>query len=140
MDMEQRDLLKDQIEQLGSVLGKLIARFFELKTLGDVSEAIQTTNKELLGELDLDIGKLVQMEAQELAQYFELNNMNDNHLDQLSCYLFEVGLHAKAHNENSLKWFKTVLLLLELADKNSNTITFDRLKLKKKIEHEFSKE
>ncbi|MGK0314471.1 MAG: hypothetical protein ACI86M_000685, partial [Saprospiraceae bacterium] len=96
--MQQRDIIKDEIEQLGRALGKLINNFFGLKTVGNVTEAIQITNTELISELDIDIEKMVQFEANELEEYIDSNNLTDIHLDQLASYLFEIGLYEKSED------------------------------------------
>ena len=45
--MEQRDLIKDQIEQLGKVLAKIIADFLEFKSSGNVNQGIEISNESL---------------------------------------------------------------------------------------------
>lgn len=42
--MQQRDLLKDQIEQLGRTLGKVIAEFLGLKNQGDTTLALEASH------------------------------------------------------------------------------------------------
>ena len=132
--MQQRDIIKDEIEQLGRALGKLIANFLGMKTEGNVSEAIKITNTELLSELDIDIMKLVQLDGEELDNYIEEKNCNDHHLDQLANYLFEVGQHEKSVNGNSRKWFEAAMRLLLIVGDKSDTITFARIDLIKNIE------
>ena len=138
LNMEQRDVIKDQIEQLGRVLGKIIANFMGLKTQGNTNEAIQITNKELQSELDLDIDKLIQLELRDITEYIELKRLTDIHLEQLSNYLIEIGMYKKTcyDSESSVKYFMAAKRLLELADKKSSTITFDRISLRRKIENE----
>ncbi len=134
--MQQRDIIKDQIEQLGRVLGKLIANFFSLKTEGNVIEAIQVTNAELQSGLDIDIDELVRLEPKELQEYIESKHLVDLHLDQLSSYLFEIGIHEKSIDGDSHKWFMGAKRLLDIVSEKSDTITFARIDLLKNIEHE----
>jgi len=136
--MEQRDIIKDEIEQLGRVLGKILADFIGLRTKGNVSEAIEITNQRLQTELDLDIDKLMRLESHELEEYVESLKLTDKYLDQLSTYLFEIGIYKKTdeNKKDSLKYFKSAKKLLELVDEKSKTITFDRINLKAKIEKE----
>ena len=56
--MEQRDLLKDQIEQLGKVLAKILPDFLGLKSEGQISQGIEITNHRLRSELDIEIEEL----------------------------------------------------------------------------------
>ena len=56
--MEQRDFLQKQIDQLGRVLGKLLADLIGLQNQGEVSEGIEITSQKLKDELDLDLESL----------------------------------------------------------------------------------
>lgn len=137
--MEQRDIIKDQIEQLGKVLGKILTKFMGLPIVENTNEVIEMTNQELQTELDLDINQLIQLESPELERYVQSLKLTDKHLDQLSNYLFKVGIYNKKDDENngdSQKYFKSAKNLLELANEKSNTITFDRINLKGKIKNE----
>lgn len=134
--MQQRDIIKDEIEQLGRALGKLIANFLGMKTEGDISEAIKVTNTDLLSELNVDIKKLIQLNEHELDDYIESINFTDLHLDQLANYLFEVGLYEKSVRGSSQKWFEAAMRLLLIVGDKSDTITFARIDLIKNIECE----
>ena len=133
--MEQRDILKKQIEQIGKLLGKILARFTGLKTAENISEAIQVTNRELQKELGLDIDNLVNLNAPELENQLKTINLTEHHLDQLSHYFFEIGSYHKANGNDAdaHHFFSTALKIVDLADKKSSTFTFDRLKLKEQI-------
>jgi len=132
--MEQRDIIKDQIEQLGRVLGKLIANFFALKAEGNVDLAIETTNQQLKSELDLDTAVLANFNAQELEEYVKSKKLTDRHLDKLASYFFEIG--NANESEDRVKWFVAAKELLNLADSHSDTLTFGRINLKNRIEDE----
>ena len=134
--MQQRDFIKDEIEQLGRAIGKLIANFIGLKTTGNVSEAIQITNTELQSELDLDMAMLARLEANELEEYIDSNNLTDLHLDQLASYVFEIGMHEKSEHGVGRKWFEAAMRLLEIVGKKTDTITFARIDLIEKIKKE----
>lgn len=56
--MEQRDYLQKQIDQLGRVLGKLLADLIGLKNQGEISEGIEIISQKLKDELDLDLESL----------------------------------------------------------------------------------
>jgi hypothetical protein len=134
--MQQRDIIKEEIEQLGLAIGKLIANFIGLKTIGSISEAIQITNTKLRSDLDLDIARLARLEANELEEYIDSNNLTDIHLDQLASYIFEIGMHEKAVDGNGEKWFEASMRLLEVVGRKSDTITLARIDLIGKIEKE----
>ncbi len=90
--MQQRDIIKDEIEQMGRALGKVLAEFFALKNKGATSLAIEVTNRDLQSEIDLDINKLAQLNAEEMEAYVNSKILTDHHLDQLANYVFELGI------------------------------------------------
>ncbi len=136
--MQQRDIIKDEIEQLGRALGKVLANFFALKNKGAISLAVEVTNQNLQSEIDLDINKLALLNEKEMEDYVQSKKLTDRHLDQLATYVFEIGISKKGNltGTNRLKWFRTAKRLLELVEKISNTITFERISLKEKVERE----
>lgn len=66
--MEQRDVLKDEIEQLGRVIGKLISDFLALDQTGDLQQSI-TQSQRQLKEKGLDVDKLIACADTELAAF-----------------------------------------------------------------------
>lgn len=137
--MERRDILKEQIEQLGRVLGKIIANFIGLKTQGNVlEEPVQATNQALQSELNLDVDNVLQLEDAALAQYLDALNFNEQHLDQLAHYLYEAGKHYQTAGNRSaaLSYFQAAGRLLLLLEERSSTITFARIALKQHITRE----
>ncbi len=133
--MEQRDILLEQIEQVGRVLGKILAAFLDLKAKGDITLAIQTTNQQLKSELDIDISELINFTEKELENYTEEKQLTDNHLDELAKYLYELGeiKQANSNPQDAKKYFETAKKLLETAGKISKTYTFERATFKQKI-------
>ena len=90
--MQQRDILLDQIELAGRVIGKAIALYFDLKSSNDINQAIQETKITLQTQIDLDIDAMLgfrnvsQLQANLTNRY-----LNADHLDLLSQFLFDVG-------------------------------------------------
>ncbi len=135
--MEQRDFIKEQIEQLGRVLGKALSDLFKLKSSGQVSSGISAINDQLKGELDLDLDELLKKDKQVLKQNLIDRNLTSDHLETLSKYLEEVGRHKKdEHPEGAHQYFKTALFLLDIADEISETLSFERMSRKTNIEKE----
>ncbi len=56
--MEQRDLLKDQIDQLGKVLAKILSDFLGLKAKGQASHGVEISNHRFQRELEINIERL----------------------------------------------------------------------------------
>lgn len=134
--MEQRDLIKEQIEELGRVLGKILADFLRLKTSGKVSAGIEISNQQLKNKLDLDIGKLLELNKTQLKKYLSDRNLNSNHIEILSKYLEEIGLRKIGENKMEAdKYLNKTLTLLELTDEMSKSASFERINRKNKIKN-----
>lgn len=134
--MEQRDLLKDQIEQLGKVLAKILSNFLRLKANNSVAQGIEISNEQLQSELDIDIEKLITLKKTELAEYVKNRRLTESHLETLCEYLKEVGLAKTEINktEGQLCLEKAVELL-DIADEISKTMSFDRINRKNEIKN-----
>lgn len=134
--MERRDLIKDQIEQIGRVLGRLLADFLSMKTEGDMDLAIEATNAQLKSELDLDIDQLIHFSSEDLEKYILERRFEDTDIDKLANYLYEIGQFQTLIAQPSAPYFKTAKALLAINDSFSKTITFERIALLQKIEDE----
>lgn len=131
--MEHRDLIKEQIEQIGRVLGRLLADFFSMKTEGDLDLAIEETNAQLKSELDLDIDQLIHFSSEDLAKYILERKFRDTDIEKLANYFYEIGQFRKSNAQPSAPYFKTAQALLAINDSFSKTITFERIALLQKI-------
>ncbi len=128
--MEQRDLLKQQIEQLGRALAKVLADFIGLKTAGKVSQGIAISNRQLKEKTNVDFLHLLTLSKKEMKAYLEGRKLAAEHLEILAQYAKEIGL-TQTHNAKNT--FKKALMLMELADEDSNAFSFDRDSQKKEI-------
>lgn len=131
--MEQRDLLKDQIEQAGKVLAKILGDFLGLKSQGNVEQAIEISNECFQSELDIDIKKLVVLDKSELKKYLKTRKLTYVHLETLSEYLAEIG-KSKATKVEVELYLKKAIELLEYADEISKSMSFERISKKTEIE------
>ena len=133
--MEQRDLIQDQIEQLGRALGKILANFLGLKSSGQIEQGIEVTIKQLKTELDIDIAELVVLSKDELKTFLVERKMVIGHFETLAEYLKEIGNSKISNDKKKAKIYLTKSLeLLDLEDEISNTISFERQNLKTEIE------
>lgn len=132
--MERRDILKDQIEQFGRVLGQLISQFLGLKAEGKILQAIEQTNKNLKSKLDIDIGKIINSDHQELSNYLESRKLHPENLERLIDYLIEIGEYKfELNDKEGIRIFKRVLEMYQILDTNSNLYSFNRVKKEDKI-------
>jgi hypothetical protein len=133
--VEQRDLLKDQIEQLGKVLAEILSDFLRLKSKGELSEGFAIANQRLQIELNIDIKKVTTLSQVELKIYLVDRKLTAEHIEVLSYYLKELGLAViKTDTEKAKLYLEQAISLLDAADDISNMLSFDRIDKKKAIE------
>ena len=132
--MEQRDLLKEQIEQVGRVLGKILADFLGLKTQGNSAQAISFSKQQLNSELDIDLEKILNLSGKALATYLKDRLYSEENIELLVDYLYTIGKNDREQGINSSIYLRKAIDLLEIADELSNTISFDRHTKKQQIQ------
>lgn len=132
--MEQRDILKDQIEQLGRVLGQILSDFLKIKSKGDVEQGMEISNQRLQNELDIDTEKLLSLASDDLKEYLKTRKLKETHLEILSEYLIEHG-KAKTNRTEQELYFTKAIMLLNIADEVSKTVSFVRMNKKDEIEN-----
>ncbi len=130
--MEYRDLLKDEIEQIGKVLAKIISEFTQLKAKSPAL-AIETTSKELKRHLNIDLDAITKLTHDKIKESFHKKNLSPIHIENLSDLLIEIAILKKQK-----VYFTAALTFLDLADEISNTISFERLGKKQRIEKEMN--
>ena len=134
--MEQRDLLKDQIEQIGKVLAKILSDFLGLKSSGNVTQGIEISNESLQSELNIDIEKITALNKTELEVYVRNRKLTESHLGLLSEYLKEVGIaKTKIDKSDAHLCLQKAIELLDIADETSKTMSFDRINSKSEIKN-----
>ncbi len=133
--MEQRDFLKDQIEQMGKVLARVLADFFHMKNDNNASEGVEIANQHLREKIDIDIVKLTGLNKGELVDYCMNRNLTADHLEFLAEYLKEAGLaESSSDKQGAKKYWLTAIELLEIGNEISRVISFEGLNRKIEIE------
>jgi len=130
--MEYRDLLKDEIGQIGKVLAKIISEFTQLKAKSPTL-AIETTSMELKKHLNIDLDAITKLTYDKIKESFHKKNLSPIHIENLSDLLIEIAILKKQK-----VYFTTALTFLDLADEISSTISFERLGKKQRIEKEMN--
>lgn len=129
--MEQRDIIKDEIEQLGKVLGRIIANFLGLKSKGQVSQGIEITVQKLQSELDIDTNKLITLSRKKLTEYLQKRKLTAEHIEILADYLKETGkIEIERDSTEAKIKLEKALELLEITDEISSTESFERMNKK----------
>ena len=122
--MLQRDLLKDQIEQLGRVLGKIVAQLLALKQTGDLHPGLKEATQQAKELTGLDINALLGKDTATLEAYAAAHDLTAAHLDKLAEFLAGLAQHAPAAEEST--YLTAALKLLEVADNRSGDYSLTR--------------
>lgn len=123
--MEQRDLLKEQIEQLGRAIGKVITGFLGLKADGNVMKGFEITNQQFKSELGLDIEKILSLNKRDLSDYLLSKNIGETGIIQLAEYVEMIGEH-RTDNSDKAGAFNSAINLYEIANAKSDTFDMNR--------------
>ncbi|MCF6366881.1 MAG: hypothetical protein L3J35_11830 [Bacteroidales bacterium] len=134
----QRDYLMIQIEQLGKVLGKILADLFGLKSNNDF-EKYDTVKEQLFSELGIKIDELINRNNVDFLSIVSEKLINNTLLyEKFSDVLFETGSFYNVNTDKRKTYYsKSLLLLREIVSK---TQTFSAelhtkiLNLEKKLE------
>jgi hypothetical protein len=133
--MEQQDYLKRQIDQLGKVLGKILADLVGLKNQGQASEAIEITDQALKNQLDFDIDELINLPADKFIEKLTKNSkLSNEQIETLNDVFFELaeGIEQNGHSSKAITLLEKILSLYDYLDKTGTIYPFDRsLKIEK---------
>jgi len=133
--MVQRDLIKDQIEQIGKALGKILVDFLGLDSTAQMTPGIEIANQQLQSQLDIDVSKIVALNDQELRTYLQQLNLTAGHLEMLSEYLTVIGrTKIEANNDTAKLYLAKAIELLDIADEVSQTLSMERMNKKEYID------
>ena len=125
--LEQRDLIKDQIEQMGKAIANVIANFLGLKSQGSISQAVEVSNKALKTQVDIDIDELTTLSGQKLKDYLSIKKLTPDHIEKLADYLIEIGKYQQTMNlGKAINSLKSVLELLSIVNKGSSIYSLER--------------
>ncbi len=123
--MIQRDIIQQQIEQLGRALGKIITGFLGLKSQGKVALGFEIANKQFNQALDIDIDQLLKMDKALLTDYLKDKHFTSSHLAEIAEYVEVLGDH-QSDNAAKTNAFGTALNLMELANEQSDVFDMNR--------------
>jgi len=124
--MERRDLIEDQIEQLGKFLRNLVSTFLKLKSTKTELESINYVSDKFKEEFNLDLNQFIAFSEEEIKQLITEYKLTDNHLETLSDLMFE--MHSVQYNNINLskQYLIRAIELLDFADEISTTFSLNR--------------
>ncbi|MEM9023850.1 MAG: hypothetical protein AAGB22_08905 [Bacteroidota bacterium] len=127
--MEQQDYLQRQIEQLGRVLGKILANLAGLKNQGNVSEGLAIAAEALNSELDIDLDALAAVPTDALVKTLtEQHNIHQQHLDKIADLFFEFaeGFYQEGAHQKAVNLYEKTMALYRHLDETGAAYSFDR--------------
>ncbi len=134
--MEQRDIIKDQIEQLGKVLSIILSDLIGRKNNGQLSQGIEVSHQQLKSELDIDLETLSSFDKSELRSFIEFRKFTPNHAEVLSEIVSEMAKAGiQSDKAKAMMLLQKASDLLTIADELSNTMSFDRIYKNKELEN-----
>jgi hypothetical protein len=128
--LEQEDYIKRQIDQLGRVLGKILAGLMGLKARGQASQGIESASQALRTELGLNLEDLTLIPTDSfLTTMLDTRKFSDNNFEQLAEIMFLIAeeLNSMDTDVSIMKLlYERALVIFEILDKTSSTYSFDR--------------
>jgi hypothetical protein len=125
--LERRDYLQKQIDQLGKVLGRIIADFLSLKTEGFIDDGVVMTQEALKAEVDLDVDTLLNVPAEQLLAFLQVEKkLNNDHIESVAELLYLLGESQQELTERKVQLFERTLVLYEHLNKTATAYSFDR--------------
>lgn len=126
--MQQRDYLKDQIEQLGKVLAQLFAKVvgYEGEALSpSVSDELQQVFSE---ELDFDLEKALELDGSAFKQELLDGRWHDTHLESFAKTLLALS-KTDTSTTNRRNHLEKALIVMEVIEVQSRSISFQQMAL-----------
>jgi hypothetical protein len=131
--MQQRDLIKDEIERLGKVLARVLADFIGKKSNGNVNEGFSNANLRLKNELNIDVEDLLSFSKKELKGYFESQKLIQDHLEILAELFKEIGLTKNDDDTVAQQFIIKAIEILDVAEELSKSVSFNRDKKRNEL-------
>jgi hypothetical protein len=137
--MQQRDIIKDEIERLGRVLGKVIT-LVAGSPGGDMNLEVRLKEVEdqLRNSLGLEPSDLLQLNREELIQKLDQLQLQPNHLYQLGDFLVSWA-YVEKQSSTKAALFQRALLLYDLAGERSGVYSMQRAEHEKFIRDQLAK-
>lgn len=137
--MEQRDLLKDQLEQMLRALSRILSQLLNTANGSSAAQAMEAVTNQLQSELDIDVEALLQLSAAQLKHYLTERNFSEQQLETLSAILREMGHHVQKSDPQKASLFLAKAIdLLDIADQTSNAVSLVRISTKSQLQAELA--
>ncbi|MBZ9652189.1 hypothetical protein [Psychroflexus montanilacus] len=129
-----KDYLEREVEKLSLMLISLIEKVMGLNA-NTTSDELDEIDATLQGELDLNLGKVSEMESKEFLDY--ISDFHETHLKHLSELLYQLVLKTDSQKLNQKldtpKIADKAILLIDVLDQKSKTFSIERLQMKEHL-------
>lgn len=123
--MIKRDLLQRQIEELGKMLGKVTADFYDLKAAGGFGPAVEAATRTLNSRLDLDVVGLVDLERRDFLDTLRSNKgFSHENLEKFGEILFGFAEGDSIYDKSKL--YEKCLAIYEFLEQDEKIYSFQR--------------
>ena len=134
--MERRDILKEQIEQMGKLLGKLLATFLRLKSQASLSTAIDSSQQQMKDEAGIDVESMLEMKPETLSQFLKGSQFTDRHLEIVAEYFASVGKAKLEQQErDGITYLQKSIAILEHIELSTRTASLTRIETKQDLQN-----
>jgi len=124
--MERRDYFKKQIDQLGRVLGKILADFLSLKNAAKAGEAVESVVQSLATKLNLDPAMLADIPRSEVVdKLIRVYGFSNDNLELLANILLTVAEERK-HDHSWKKLMGHSLTIFQYLEIVDSTYSLER--------------
>ena len=139
MIQSERDILVRQAQQLGRVLGVILAKLLGTDRRIQEEATFLATNEILKEELNFDINDLLHIPADDFIRTLQFNlHFNDSSLESMAEILFLTG-DAEKNPLKRVLFERSLLLYDYLQSRSEKTFSFSRIGKIDKIRKELSK-
>lgn len=129
MGFERRDFLKKQIDQLGRVLGKMLADLLGLKQQGQVAEGLAVVEESMQKALSLNLVSLVAIAPPDLVNWLQQKHQfAPEHLEPMADILYEAAEGFLVQNDaaTAKALWERALALYEHLEATETTFSLER--------------
>ena len=129
MGFERKDYLKKQIDQLGRVLGKMLADLLGLKQQGQVSEGLQMVDETMQKALSLNLISMIAVSPRELVDWLKREHQfQPEHLEPMADILYESaeGFLLQKDTQTAHALWERALAIYEHLEATETTFSLER--------------
>jgi len=133
--MENRDIIMDQLQQLGKVLGEILAQILGSKSGSNTSTLLKEAEESLSTNFQIDFVQIIKLNKEDLKTHLEKIKFPTAHYEKLGTIAQEMGLIKRRTDEDlAKKYLATAINLYDLEDEQSQTVSFTRMNQKTKLQ------